>query len=123
MDYPRVLNDIMRAGKLNQAALAKRLGVTQPTVSRWLTGKQVPEVEQHEAILKEAARLKLINRKGRPSVHAIGYVGAGAEIIPIDDHAIGAGLEEVEIPPGIPDNAVLVIVRGDSMYPRYFDGE
>ena len=36
---------------------------------------------------------------------------------------IGAGMEEVEIPPGVPLNAVLVIVRGDSMHPRYFDGE
>jgi transcriptional regulator with XRE-family HTH domain len=54
---------------------------------------------------------------------AAGYVGAGAEVIPVDDHAPGAGLEEAEIPAGVPDDAVLVIVRGDSMYPRYFDNE
>jgi transcriptional regulator with XRE-family HTH domain len=62
--------------------------------------------------------------KSRPrKTNAIGYIGAGAEVVPYDDHAIGAGLEEVEIPPGVPDDAVLVIVRGDSMYPRYKDGE
>lgn len=54
---------------------------------------------------------------------AVGYIGAGAEVFPIDDHEIGGGLEEIDIPPGVPENAVLVIVRGDSMHPRYFDGE
>lgn len=58
-----------------------------------------------------------------PKARAVGYVGAGAEIIPVDDHALGAGFEEVDLPPGTPIDAVLVIVRGDSMYPRYFDGE
>lgn len=54
---------------------------------------------------------------------ALGYVGAGAEVIAVDDHEMGGGLEEVDIPPGVPEDAVLVIVRGDSMYPRYFDNE
>lgn len=55
--------------------------------------------------------------------HAVGYIGAGAEVVPYDDYAIDAGLEEVDIPPGVPEDAVLVIVRGQSMYPRYFEGE
>ena len=54
---------------------------------------------------------------------AVGYVGGGAEVFPIDDYPVGDGMEEIEIPPGVPVNAVLVIVRGDSMRPRYFDGE
>ena len=60
---------------------------------------------------------------GGGKAHAAGYIGAGAEIHPIDDHEPGAGLEEVDIPAGVPLDAVLVIVRGDSMFPRYFDGE
>lgn len=55
--------------------------------------------------------------KGAPAPQAAGYVGAGAEIITVDD---GAPNEEIELPP---PNAVPVVVRGDSMYPRYFDGE
>jgi phage repressor protein C with HTH and peptisase S24 domain len=71
----------------------------------------------------------LLTGKGQPkkglarTTNAVGYIGAGAQVFPIDDHAMGAGLEEVEIPPGVPDDAVLVIVRGDSMYPRYFENE
>jgi len=60
---------------------------------------------------------------GPRTAEVAGYVGGGAEVYPMDDHEPGAGLEDVEIPPGVPENAVLVIVRGDSMYPRYFDGE
>lgn len=55
----------------------------------------------------------------------IGYIGAGAEIVAVDDHAQGAGveLEPVDLPPGAPEDGALVIVRGDSMHPRYFDNE
>ena len=57
------------------------------------------------------------------SIPVVGHVGAGAEISPIDDHMLGSGLEEIEAPPGTPADAVSVLVRGNSMYPRYFDGE
>lgn len=35
----------MRAKKLNQTEAAKRLGVSQSTVSDWLSGKKLPEGE------------------------------------------------------------------------------
>lgn len=53
-------------------------------------------------------------------VPMVGLVGAGAEIFAIDD---GGSLDEVEPPPGIGPNAVAVQVRGDSMYPRYMEGD
>ena len=56
-------------------------------------------------------------KKGVPLV---GYVGAGAEITPFDD---GGALEWVDPMPGIGPEAVAVCVRGDSMFPRYFDGD
>ena len=57
------------------------------------------------------------------TIPVVGYVGAGSEINPVDDHMQGSGLDETEAPPGTPISAVSVLVRGDSMYPRYFDGE
>lgn len=44
------------------------------------------------------------------------YIGAGAEVHPIDDHAQGQGIELVEPPQGI-SNCVAAIIRGDSMHP------
>lgn len=49
-------------------------------------------------------------------VPVVGYVGAGAEVYPFDDHAMGDGLEQVSVS-NVPDDAVGLIVRGDSMYP------
>lgn len=62
----------------------------------------------------------LLTGQGRPErkgmVPILGYVGAGAEIYPIDDHAKGDGLDHVDA--GIiPEDAVALVVRGESMYP------
>lgn len=59
----------------------------------------------------------------RPTLPLVGYVGAGAEVIPFDDHAMGAGLDEIEAPPGAPADAVAVKVRGESMWPVFHDGD
>jgi phage repressor protein C with HTH and peptisase S24 domain len=48
-----------------------------------------------------------------------GYVGAGQEIHTTDD----GELDRIEPPPGVGASAVAVIVRGESMWPRYFEGD
>ena len=53
-------------------------------------------------------------------VPLVGYVGAGAEVIAFDD---GGALDEIDPPPGIGPEAVAVKVKGDSMYPRYMEGD
>jgi transcriptional regulator with XRE-family HTH domain len=63
----------------------------------------------------------LIAGSGPRMAQVLGYVGAGEEVYPIDDLAHGAGLEEVEAPVGAPMFAVRV--KGDSMAPRYDDGD
>jgi hypothetical protein len=50
-------------------------------------------------------------------VAVVGYVGAGAEVLPFDDYAKGAGFELVEAPMRQGGDCVAVRVRGDSMYP------
>ncbi|MGG7567878.1 LexA family transcriptional regulator [Rhodovulum sp. DZ06] len=56
-------------------------------------------------------------KKGVPLV---GEVGAGAIVFPLDD---GGSLDEIDPPPGIGPSAVAVRVTGDSMYPRYDEGD
>lgn len=57
-------------------------------------------------------------------IPVVGYVGAGAEIFSIDDHAKGAGMDEVEVPiDGMSLSTVAVIVRGESMLPVYRPGD
>ena len=57
-----------------------------------------------------------------PTIPVVGYVGAASEYFGFDDHAQGAGLDEIDRPPGVPERAVAVIVRGDSGYPAIRDG-
>lgn len=51
-------------------------------------------------------------------VQLVGYVGAGAEVFSYDDHMKGAGIEEVDCPPGVdPSETVALRVVGESMMP------
>lgn len=63
--------------------------------------------------------------RGAPgaTVPVVGYVGAGATVIPIDDNAMGQGIDEVPAPLDATGDEVAVIVRGDSMYPAYHNGD
>jgi len=56
-------------------------------------------------------------KKGIPLV---GYVGAGSEVFPFDD---GGALDEIAPPPGVGPDAVAVKVKGNSMWPRYSEGD
>ena len=111
---------------LSQASLASRIGVDQSNVSRWENG--APPDDAHIVRLAElAGQHPAAFRYGRlpetdpPPPHivsVVGYVGAGQEIFAHDDHALGAGLEEVEAPEGVgKDPMVAVRVRGESMHP------
>lgn len=119
------------AGYETAAAAAQALGVKEPTYMGHENGSRgfpLDRAERYARKFKVSLEWLLTGRgsptKGvLPTARAAGYIGAGAEFLPVDDHAPGGGLEEVEIPPGVPLDAVLVIVRGDSMHPRYFDGE
>lgn len=48
-----------------------------------------------------------------------GFAGAGVEFVPFEDNQPGLG----RAPLKVEKNSGVLIVRGDSMYPRYFDGE
>lgn len=58
-----------------------------------------------------------------PQVPLMGFVGAGAEIEPDYEQVPPEGLAEVELPFPLPDDMIAFEVRGDSMLPRYDDGD
>src|SRR5262245_21772387 len=58
-DYTKLLTEILHAIGGNQAALAERLQVTQPTISRWISGKHKPDIYQYFAIASLARSLKI----------------------------------------------------------------
>jgi hypothetical protein len=54
------------------------------------------------------------------TVRIVGFVGAGGQVQAI---ANDDGIDEIDAPPGTPEDASAVIVRGDSAYPVFEDGE
>lgn len=106
------------------------------TVSTYLgyeNGNRKPSREMASRIA-QAYRVSLdwlvdgreLPRKGRgeqKSVSVMGHIGAGAIIEPEHEQIPPEGLYEVDLPFSIPDGIVGFEVRGDSMLPRYDDGD
>jgi phage repressor protein C with HTH and peptisase S24 domain len=130
-DLSRWLDRALKHADLSQARLARALSaqlsrnIDRAAVNKMLNGGRAIAADELLAISEITGFASPSPRRSARArmSQALGYVGAGSEIVPIDDHAQGAGLEEVELPPGVPADSALVIVRGDSMHPRYFDGE
>lgn len=111
-----------RAGYDGPGEAAAALGVSRFTYTQHENGIRG---FKRESAVKYANKFKvslewLLTGKGgaqrKPKVPVICYIGAGAEMHPIDDHPQGQGIEEVEPPQGIID-CVAGVIRGDSMYP------
>ena len=149
MDSPadRLRKAIKRRGYDDMAAFAKAVGVKDTTLRGQVNRDSIPK----GAAERYAQKLKipvawLLYRQGpdpfsdnvsrvfdgaanlgadltlRPKANVVGYVGAGAEIFPLDDYARGNGMETVDAPIGFGADLVAVRVRGNSMFPMLLDG-
>jgi SOS-response transcriptional repressor LexA len=88
-------------------------------LARVMAGRGLPPITAAEVMA-----LGGVSTTPRRMISLVGYVGAGAEVFAIDDHAKGAGLDEVESPwSELAPSTVAVKVRGDSMAPAYYDGD
>ena len=101
----------------SQHELAAATGSSQSTVDRLERGQT--ETSRHLAKILIALG---IEEQAQSRVPVVGYVGGGQTVFAIDDHAKGNGLDEIEAPAGLA-NAIALIVRGDSMEPKYEDGD
>jgi phage repressor protein C with HTH and peptisase S24 domain len=115
----------------SQRGLAKHLGLDPARITDML--KAARKISFEEALeLAEFLELDLetlaprlgraLAVPGQRRAAVVGYVGAGDAIYPLDDHAPGAGIEEIDAPPG-EVAGFCVRVRGNSMAPRFRDGE
>jgi transcriptional regulator with XRE-family HTH domain len=123
-DVQKILREIQRKTGENQAQLAKRFRVQQPTVSRWFSGAE-PKGVARDRIMAQAARLGVITDGAAVeddifTVPIVGFVGAGGQIL----HGEGQGpFGEAKMPPkGAARTTVAVVVRGDSMAGQLEDG-
>lgn len=117
---PNRLREIRLERKLTLDQVAKAAGTTNQQVGMLERGERRLTVEWMERlapVLRVQPAELLVTTEPR-KIPVIGYVGAGFQIYPVDDHPKGVGIGEVDVPPGLVEpNAVAVIVKGDSMIP------
>ena len=114
-----------KAGFLTAADAARRFGWQMETYRHHENGtRNAPKakVQTYARAFRVSPEWLLlgIGDSSKRPLPLVGYVGAGAEVYAIDD---GGCLDEIEPPPGIGPDAVAVLVRGDSMFPRYMEGD
>jgi phage repressor protein C with HTH and peptisase S24 domain len=112
--------ELRQARGLSQEELAKRAGTTNQQVGRLEVGARRLTVEWMNRLAKSlgVAPAELLVSGVKRMIPIVGHVGAGAEVIPLDEGAI----DEVECPwSELAPSTVAVRVRGDSMAPAYYD--
>lgn len=118
-----VIRGLRQSRGMTQAEFADLVHTTQSTVARWERGSE-PQAE-HLQRLAELGGVTVDRLLGvddlltanTDKIPVIGYVGAGAMVVPFDDYAHGDGIDHIERPPFIEGRAVAVEVQGDSLFP------
>lgn len=109
--------------KLSQADLGRVFKISREAVSLWEGDTNAPTMDKIGRIA-QATHVSvdwLLTGNGMSGpvhkVPVIVYIGAGAEIYPIDDYPQGGSVEKVDPPPGVVGPMVAGVIRGDSMHP------
>lgn len=120
-----------RAGYEDMTSAAEAFGWNIVTYRSHETGRRgfkLPTAQQYARAFNVSPEWILFGKfPSRPksgTVPVLGYVGAGAEVILLDNTTTHeAGLEYVDAPPGAKQGIVAVRVKGESMVPAYRDGD
>ncbi len=110
---------------MSQVDLAEKLGVHVTTMNRMERSSSPPSGGRLEQIARilQSTPAELVGGAGPHSVPIMGYVGAGAEIMPEFEQVPPEGLDTVDVPFAVPEGIIGFAVRGDSMLPRFNEGD
>lgn len=127
----RWFQDRLRQLGKTQRGLATHMGLDPSRITEILNQSRSIKIEEavEMADYLETSLDDLVRKLGAaisPGAMAsslvVGYVGAGETVFSIDDHEKGSGLYKIDAPQG-EGGGVCVVVRGNSMSPRFRDGE
>lgn len=120
------IRQIRESRGMSQRELADAIGLHKTNMNRIETGKASPSITRMEQIAAalEVTVSDLVGESASPNeVAVVGYIGAGAEILPEFEQVPPEGLYSVTLPFAMPDEMIALEVKGDSMLPRYDDGD
>lgn len=107
---------------LNVNKWALKAKISESGLRNFLTGENRSITIERLEKLANAEKISL-STVFSSTIPVVGKVGAGAEMHPFDDYAMGTGMDYVEAPAGCPLDAVAVVIDGDSMFPDYWPGD
>jgi repressor LexA len=113
LDIAMIERGLEKPGK-TKGGLARAMGVRPGAVSEILSGLRLIKASEIAPIMEYLA----LN-----SVPIMGRVGAGAVIQPESEQMPPEGLGEVELPFPISEETIAFEVAGDSMLPKYENGD
>ncbi|WP_430244981.1 XRE family transcriptional regulator [Neorhizobium sp. DAR64861/K0K2] len=126
--FPNRVREIRKDKSLTIEELAEATGLSVSYVGRLENGERNLSVKNMnlfaDALGVEPQELLSSSRaKSSNVVSVMGRIGAGAEIMPEEEQIPPEGLYEIETPFPIPEDALAFEVHGESMWPRYDDGD
>lgn len=78
-----------------------------------------PDAITYAKVLKTTPEWLMFGKDGPATIRIYGHVGPGQLVTPV-----GEGEQtEIDPPPGVSIAAAALMVRGESLWPRYFDGD
>lgn len=126
--YPNRIREIRKAKGLTIEALAEAAGLSVTYVGRIEKGERNLSVKNINVFANalDVSPSDLLTQhltSQRNVVAVMGRIGAGAEIMPDEEQIPADGLYEIETPFPLPDDALAFEVTGESMWPRYDEGD
>lgn len=128
MNYASRIRQVRMSLGLSQARVARMMGWSPPNYARIEKGRTNPSLKSLEAIARAFdVPVSYLTEETPPSaeIPVVAFASAGAGVDFTDQgFPAGTGMYNLPRPPGFSDpNAFAVEISGDSMVPKYRDGQ
>lgn len=126
--YPNRIRELRKSRELTIENLAEKTGLSTSYIQRLESGERNLSIKNLNLFADAFGvdRTEIIEAKEPRANHLIavmGRIGAGAEIMPADEQVPPEGLYEIETMFPLPADAIAFEVTGESMWPRYDEGD
>ena len=126
--YPNRIREIREHLELTIEDIAEKTGLSVSYVSRLESGERNLSIKNlnlfaHAFGISPSEIIEKPHDRLAFTAPVMGRIGAGAEIMPADEQVPTEGLYEIETVFPLPEDAIAFEVVGESMWPRYDEGD